>query len=80
MLDLLERRTFRKAEFIETEDGHCRLRPPLTHEFAEPLPLWAKELAPIAERIVHAFGDAMARKHILSTPLTGSEVVRHGRS
>jgi CRISPR/Cas system-associated endonuclease Cas1 len=34
VLDLLARRTFRKGEFTETADGHCRLLAPLTHELA----------------------------------------------
>ncbi len=80
VLDLLERRAFRKAEFVETEDGHCRLRPPLTHELAESLPLWAKELAPIAERIVHTFGDALAGKYLPSTLSLASLVSGGGRA
>ena len=48
VLDLLERRTFRKVEFTETADGHCRLKAPLTHELAETIPRWAQALAPIA--------------------------------
>lgn len=71
VLDLIARRTFRKAEFLETEDGHCRLRPPLTHELAESLPLWAKEVAPLAELVAHAFGEALAGSYVPSTPLTG---------
>ena len=70
VLDLLQRRTFRKAEFVETDDGHCRLRPPLTHELAESLPNWAKEIAPVAERIAHTFGDALSGKYVPSTPLS----------
>jgi integrase len=51
VLDLLERRTFRKAEFTESSDGHVRLLAPLTHELAETMPLWAKSLGPIAEHV-----------------------------
>ena len=32
VLDMVERRTFRKAEFTETSDGHVRLLAPLTHQ------------------------------------------------
>jgi CRISPR-associated endonuclease Cas1 len=46
VLDTVERRTFRKAEFTETSDGHVRLRAPLTHEFAETMPQWAKLARP----------------------------------
>jgi CRISPR-associated protein Cas1 len=69
-LDLLERRTFRKVEFTETPDGHCRLRAPLTHELAETMPMWARSLAPIVEHVAHALGQAIAGKYVASTPLT----------
>ena len=46
VLDMLEGRTFRQAEFTETEDGHVRLRAPLIHELAENMPRWARSLAP----------------------------------
>jgi CRISPR-associated endonuclease Cas1 len=70
VLDLLERRTFRKVEFIETSDGHVRLRSPLTHELAETMPQWAKSLGPIAEHVAHVFGKAMAGTYSAATPLT----------
>jgi hypothetical protein len=70
VLDLLERRTFRKVDFVETADGHCRLRAPLTHELAEAMPTWARALAPITEHLAHALGQAMAGKYVPSTPLT----------
>ena len=69
-LELLERRTFRKVEFTETADGHCRLKAPLTHELAESVPRWSQALAPIAERVAHALGQAMAGKYVPVTPLT----------
>jgi hypothetical protein len=72
VLDLLERRTFRKVEFTETTDGHCRLKAPLTHELAETLPEWSRALAPIAERVAHVLGQAMAGKYVPATPLTGT--------
>jgi CRISPR-associated endonuclease Cas1 len=34
LLDLLERRTFTKADFFEQLDGHCRIMPPLTEDLA----------------------------------------------
>jgi hypothetical protein len=72
-LDLLERRTFRKVEFTETTDGHCRLKAPLTHELAETVPRWAQAVAPIAERVAHTLGQAMAGKYVAVTPLTGTK-------
>jgi len=70
VLGLLESRTCRKVEFVETSDGHVRLRAPLTHELAETMPRWAQALAPVAEHVAHAFGRAMAGKYQPATPLT----------
>jgi hypothetical protein len=70
VLDMVERRTFRKAEFTETSDGHVRLVAPLTHELAETMPLWAKSLGPIAEHVAHVFGKAMDGTYSAATPLT----------
>ena len=72
VLDLLERRTFRKVEFTETADGHCRLKAPLTHELAETVPRWSQALAPIAERMAHTLGQVLAGKYVPVTPLTGT--------
>jgi CRISPR-associated endonuclease Cas1 len=70
VLDMVERRTFRKAEFTETADGHVRLLAPLTHELAETMPQWAKSLGPIAEHVAHVFGKAMDGTYSAATPLT----------
>jgi CRISPR-associated endonuclease Cas1 len=58
-LDVLESHTFRKVDFVETDDGHCRLLAPVTHELAETMPKWAQALAPIAEHVAHTLGQAM---------------------
>jgi hypothetical protein len=70
VLDMIERRTFRKAEFTETSDGHVRLLAPLTHELAETMPQWATSLGPIAEHVAHVFGKAMDGSYSAATPLT----------
>jgi CRISPR-associated endonuclease Cas1 len=70
VLDMVERRTFRKADFTEISDGHVRLLAPLTHELAETMPQWAKSLGPIAEHVAHVFGKAMAGTYSSATPLT----------
>jgi CRISPR-associated endonuclease Cas1 len=70
VLDVLERRTFRRGDFTETADGQCRILAPLTHELAEMMPTWAKALAPVAERVAHTLGQAMAGKYVPVTPLT----------
>ena len=70
VLDLLEHRAFRKSDFTETADGHCRLLAPLTHELAETLPQWSRAVAPVAEQVAHALGRAMTGKYVPVTPLT----------
>ncbi len=70
VLDMVERRTFRKAEFTETAEGHVRLLAPLTHQLAETMPQWAKSLGPIAEHVTHVFGKAMDGSYSAATPLT----------
>jgi len=70
VLDMVERRTFRKAEFTETSDGHVRLLAPLTHDLAETMPQWAESLGPIAEHVAHVFGKAMDGSYSAATPLT----------
>src|SRR5262249_17292781 len=54
MLELLARRTFAARDFFETRTGQCRVLPPLTHELAETTALWARAIAPIAERAAQA--------------------------
>ncbi len=70
VLDLLATRTFKKADFAQLPDGHCRLMAPLTHELAEMLPRWAALIAPVAEKVAHSLGDAIAGKYVAVTPLT----------
>jgi CRISPR-associated endonuclease Cas1 len=79
VLDMLAARTFRKAEFTETEDGHVRLRAPLTHELAETMPRWARSLAPVVEKVTHMLGDAMEGKYAAATPLTSTKL-RHAQA
>ncbi len=74
VLDMVEHRTFRKAEFTETSDGHVRLLAPLTHELAETMPTWARSLAPFAEKVAHTLGRAMDGKYEPATPLTSSRI------
>src|ERR1039458_6609566 len=70
VLDMVEQRTFRKAEFTETSDGHVRLLAPRTFHLVETMPKWAKSLGPIAEHVAHVFGKAMDGTYSAATPLT----------
>ncbi len=72
VLDLLASRTFRKAELTETNEGHVRLRSPLTHELTESLPRWREAIAPLAEEVAHTLGAVIAGSFVPATPLTSS--------
>ena len=71
VLDLLAHRTFKKSDFAQLDDGHCRLMAPLTHELCEQLPRLRSLVAPVAEKVAHTLGDALAGKYVPVTPLTG---------
>jgi hypothetical protein len=72
LLELLARRTFAARDFFETRTGQCRVLPPLTHELAETTVLWARAIAPVAERVAQtllgyawpfpAHGDVVAAR------------------
>ncbi len=75
VLDLLQSRVFRAADFAETRGGTCRVLSPTTHLLAETAPGWAHALAPVAEGVarmlLYGFRDRAGRKaHVPPTPLT----------
>lgn len=70
LLDLLQRRTFRRAEFLETREGGCRIVAPLTHELAETVSLWRARLGPIVEGVARQMLAADSRGIGVPTRLT----------
>jgi CRISPR-associated endonuclease Cas1 len=74
-LDLLAKRSFKRTDFVETDDGHVRLLAPLTHELADSMGQWRKAVAPWAERVAHFFGEAMRGKYQTTTPLTARRAI-----
>jgi CRISPR-associated endonuclease Cas1 len=74
-LDLLAKRSFKRTDFIETDDGHVRLLAPLTHELADSMGQWRIAVAPWAEKVAHLFGDALKGKYQAATPLTGRKSI-----
>jgi CRISPR-associated endonuclease Cas1 len=73
VLDLLARRTFRRADFFETRQGVCRILPPLTHELASSMPVWAARLGPVVEWVAKALSTgAGAGTRRVPTLLTGA--------
>jgi CRISPR-associated endonuclease Cas1 len=71
VLQLLGNRHFTAADFVETREGRCRLRPPLTHDIAEQLlPALARAVAGPAEAVAHLLAGSSPSKIHLSTPLS----------
>jgi CRISPR-associated endonuclease Cas1 len=69
VLDLLGRRHFTAANFVETREGNCRLAPHLAHDLAGTSQRWAQAVAPYAERVAHLLAESTSRR-VSSTPLT----------
>jgi hypothetical protein len=84
VLALIQSRTFKKSDFFETREGICRLMPLVTHGLAETGALWAKELAPVTERVaqelfasardstIRQMSKPPSKRSVLPTPLTES--------
>jgi CRISPR-associated endonuclease Cas1 len=71
-LRLFESSFFRAADFHETRKGVCRVLAPLTHELAGTSLVWARAVAPIAERVARMVDKPRRiRREITPTPLTG---------
>jgi hypothetical protein len=71
-IDLAAGHIFRRADFIEREDGHCRILPPLTHALSTTMPSWAEAVAPWTEKVVHSLADASERPIRRPTTLTSA--------
>lgn len=71
ILEMLQRRAFRASDFYETPHGVCRLMPTLTHLLAATTPMWAREVAPVAERVGRMLARSPGSKiRRIPTPLT----------
>jgi len=73
VLELLARRTFRRADFFETRQGVARILPPLTHELAGSMPAWSVRLGPVVEWVAKALsaGAGVGTRRV-PTLLTGT--------
>jgi CRISPR-associated endonuclease Cas1 len=81
LLDLINRRTFRRADFLETREGGCRIVAPLTHELAETTTIWRSRLGPVVERVATMLmAEPRSVGNRLPTRLTGTarQVGRNG--
>jgi CRISPR-associated endonuclease Cas1 len=51
VLDWVTRTPLRREWFFEQRDGSCRLMAPFARQLAESAPMWARAVAPVAERV-----------------------------
>jgi CRISPR-associated endonuclease Cas1 len=74
VLNTLTDQSFRKADFLETTEGGCRILPPLTERLTQTAQRWADVVAPHAEQTAQTLMDSTGedRSIVLSTPLTQS--------
>jgi CRISPR-associated endonuclease Cas1 len=73
VFDLLTRTPLRREWFFEQRDGSCRLKGSFTQQLAETSPIWARAVAPVAERVsamLWATTRRPARSSRHVTPLT----------
>ncbi|MEZ4412427.1 MAG: CRISPR-associated endonuclease Cas1 [Gemmatimonadales bacterium] len=68
VLDLFERREFRKEDFFELPDGQCRLMPPLTEELIKTGARWARLVLPEAQRVVATLLESKSNAARAKTP------------
>jgi hypothetical protein len=75
LLQLLQKRSFRKADFFENRQGVCRVMPPITRQLALTAAKWSRAVAPVVERVAQSLATAKPRRAVsykpLPTPLSG---------
>lgn len=70
ILSLLSEHIFSRVDFVESRDGTCRILPPLTHQLASTMKMWARLVAPYAERVAHTLIESSPHQMRRRTPLT----------
>ncbi len=61
LLDWITREPFRRSDFFETATGNCRLMSSLCGKLSETAPVWAKMVAPYAERVASLLWASTSR-------------------
>lgn len=70
LLALLTQRTLAQADFAETRQGGCRLKPALASFLAETSRTWREQVAPVVEGIARALAQDAGRPLEIAAPLT----------
>ena len=82
LLQLLQTRTFRKADFFENRQGVCRVLPPVSQQLALTARKWSRAVAPVVERVAQSLTTATSQRAVsykLRIPMksaTGSDLIR----
>jgi CRISPR-associated endonuclease Cas1 len=83
LLQLVQTRTFRMADFFENRQGVCRVMPPVSQQLALTAGKWSRAVAPVVERVAQSLATAKPHRTVsyrsLPTPLSGRKR-RLGRS
>jgi CRISPR-associated endonuclease Cas1 len=83
LLQVLQKRSFRKADFFENRQGVCRVMPSVTQQLALTAGKWSRAVAPVVERVAQTLATAKLHRAVsyksLPTPLSGRNRSR-GRS
>lgn len=84
LLDLLQRRVFKRTDFHETRQGVIRVMPALATVFAEFGPEMAKLVRPVVEQVALRLAETDAKPFVIPTLLTqsnrsqGRDAIRQG--
>jgi CRISPR-associated endonuclease Cas1 len=70
LVSWIMREPFRRADFVETANGNCRLSSTLCSKLSETAPTWARLVAPWAEFVTRALWHTTARPKTPATRLT----------
>jgi CRISPR-associated endonuclease Cas1 len=77
VLKLLSCQTFAKSDFFEMRDGNCRLMPEVTQPLAATAPIWARAVAPWAERLAGALSQLPLALAPMDQSSSGRVPARH---
>lgn len=69
-LDWITREPLKREWFFEQRDGNCRLQAPFAVKMSETAPMWAREVAPIAEWVARQLWTRQRKSTREATPAT----------
>jgi CRISPR-associated endonuclease Cas1 len=70
VLDWASRGLLKREWFFEKRDGNCRLMSSIASQLSETLPIWRREVAPVAERVARLLWLATPQSNRSGAPAT----------